>query len=237
MTTSATKRCRRCRKPRDLKRDFYRQISAKDGRQSYCKVCVAEVANGYYQGHRQRLLQERRDRRRRLQRRIVRYLRHHPCVDCGATDLSVLDFDHVRGHKTAGISVMVRAARPWRCIKHEIAKCEVRCANCHLLRTTSQLGWGDNKSRYVRARRRYVDLRKRRGCVDCGEDRLTVLQFDHVRGRKVAPISNLVTQMRPWPIIEQELAKCEVRCANCHRVSTWHRRKEDSNAAPSHHAL
>lgn len=59
------------------------------------------------------------------------YLLEHPCMDCGETDLDVLDFDHVSGTKVCEVSRMIsRGYRIWR-IKAEVAKCEVRCANDH----------------------------------------------------------------------------------------------------------
>lgn len=57
-------------------------------------------------------------------------------------------------------------------------------------------------------------------CVDCGERDLVVLQFDHVRGKKKAHVSKLVTGGFPWEAIETEIQKCEVRCANCHTRKT-----------------
>ena len=61
-------------------------------------------------------------------------------------------------------------------------------------------------------------------CVDCGESNPIVLDFDHVRGLKVDNIADMVG--RPCSInkIEEEIKKCEIRCANCHRIVTHNRR-------------
>jgi hypothetical protein len=63
------------------------------------------------------------------------YLKNHPCIDCGNSDLRVLDFDHVRGEKVEDVSHAVR--NNWSIIKiqKEIDKCEVRCSNCHRIVT------------------------------------------------------------------------------------------------------
>ena len=53
-------------------------------------------------------------------------------------------------------------------------------------------------------------------CVDCGETDQVVLQFDHVRGEKIAAVGTLFNECRPWEVIAAEIEKCEVRCANCH---------------------
>ena len=65
-------------------------------------------------------------------------------------------------------------------------------------------------------------------CVDCGECNPVVLEFDHVKGIKVASISSLVAMGHSIPTIQKEIEKCEVRCANCHRRKTasergWYR--------------
>lgn len=57
-------------------------------------------------------------------------------------------------------------------------------------------------------------------CIDCGEPDPIVLEFDHVRGKKKAPISQLVAQCFSLLTIQKEMGKCEVRCANCHRRKT-----------------
>ena len=60
-------------------------------------------------------------------------------------------------------------------------------------------------------------------CVDCGEPDPVVLDFDHVRGRKVANVSFLVFRLKTWAVILEEIEKCEVVCANCHRRRTAQR--------------
>jgi hypothetical protein len=61
--------------------------------------------------------------------------------------------------------------------------------------------------------------------VDCGESDPIVLEFDHIRGKKVGDVSTLAGQAFSWHKLSAEIAKCEVRCANCHRRRTYERRK------------
>jgi hypothetical protein len=69
------------------------------------------------------------------------YLSKHPCIDCGETDLRVLEFDHLRGNKSANIARLLHNAVSWATIEKEIAKCEVRCANCHRIKTNERGNW------------------------------------------------------------------------------------------------
>jgi hypothetical protein len=61
-------------------------------------------------------------------------------------------------------------------------------------------------------------------CVDCGEDDIRVLEFDHRPGmEKVEAIAVLVMRQAPWSRVLAEIEKCDVRCANCHRRRTAER--------------
>lgn len=62
------------------------------------------------------------------------------CVDCGNHDIRVLDFDHVRDVKIASIARMVSNEVGLDTLRAEIAKCEVRCRNCHAIATLTRLG-------------------------------------------------------------------------------------------------
>jgi hypothetical protein len=57
-------------------------------------------------------------------------------------------------------------------------------------------------------------------CIDCGAKDVLVLDMDHVRGRKITDVSNLVSDGCSLKSIKKEIKKCVVRCANCHRRST-----------------
>jgi hypothetical protein len=85
---------------------------------------------------------DNRIKRREVARQYVwDYLATHPCVDCGETDPRALEFDHVRGRKDKSISVLADGNYSLERLKKEIAKCEVRCANCHRKKTYKDRGW------------------------------------------------------------------------------------------------
>jgi hypothetical protein len=63
---------------------------------------------------------------------------------------------------------------------------------------------------------------ERNRCVDCGEEDPVVLEFDHLRDKSFAIGPNLAR--RSWQSILDEMEKCEVVCANCHRRRTARRR-------------
>lgn len=72
---------------------------------------------------------------------ILGYLKTHPCVDCGENRVLCLCFDHVRGEKSFNISCAVRNGISLNTIKNEIKKCDVRCMNCHTVKTAKQLNF------------------------------------------------------------------------------------------------
>jgi hypothetical protein len=59
-------------------------------------------------------------------------------------------------------------------------------------------------------------------CIDCGETDAVVLEFDHLRDKRFDIGQSL--PYRSWQSILDEIAKCEVVCANCHRRRTARRR-------------
>ena len=115
--------------------------SASRKRSSYCKPCQSEFSREHYQKNRARYIERSRARsKRELQWRmgwLKSYLREHPCVDCGETDIMVLEFDHLRD-KTFNVSHGIRNMS-WERVLQEIQKCEVLCGNCHRLRTLRRL--------------------------------------------------------------------------------------------------
>ena len=62
------------------------------------------------------------------------------------------------------------------------------------------------------------DYLSKHPCVDCGEDDVIVLEFDHITDDKKDNIANL--KRSSLKAVIEEIKKCEVRCANCHRRKT-----------------
>lgn len=60
-------------------------------------------------------------------------------------------------------------------------------------------------------------------CLDCGEGDIVVLEFDHIKGEKIAHISHMARNGYSLDRIKEEIFKCEVVCANCHRKRTARR--------------
>jgi hypothetical protein len=67
-----------------------------------------------------------------------------------------------------------------------------------------------------------IEYFKGHPCVECGEADPVVLEFDHLRDKAFAIGPSL--SRRSWQSILDEIEKCEVVCANCHRGRTARRR-------------
>ena len=80
-------------------------------------------------------------------------------------------------------------------------------------------------SRRKKKREFLADL-KNKACADCGGNfPHYVMEFDHVpeRGKKSFSVASGGNwSLKNGPLIE-ELKKCDVVCANCHRVRTYMR--------------
>lgn len=79
------------------------------------------------------------------------------------------------------------------------------------------------KRTYLRNRIFLSEYLSDKYCIDCGISNILVLEFDHVRGEKSA---NIADKVACWSItrIKEEIDKCEIRCANCHRIATYERK-------------
>jgi hypothetical protein len=128
------KRCCICGIIKDFE-SFNKNATRKDGFQVQCRDCGKETSKQYHKenkaAHTKVCARRSKEVRQRNKEQVVKYLLVHPCVDCGESDLVVLDFDHVRGKKFKNVSVMVNQGYSWSAILAEIKKCDVRCANDH----------------------------------------------------------------------------------------------------------
>lgn len=129
--------CARCGESKSLD-CFSKRPNGKPA--AYCKPCRVDYHREIYAKNRDKILvravRNRRASMLRGRAAVVEYLKEHPCVDCGESDLVVLDFDHRDPRTKAGIvSMMVATGVGLVKIMAEIAKCDIRCANCHRRKT------------------------------------------------------------------------------------------------------
>ena len=125
LTKGSTKKCSKCGQFKNVA-EFGWQDKSKGWKSAWCRKCAKKKSSEYYQARKAP---------------IDNYLKNHPCVDCGFSDYRALDFDHVRGEKLDTVSQMW--SKPWPIIAAEIAKCEVRCRNCHHIRHLEE-GFGES---------------------------------------------------------------------------------------------
>lgn len=78
------------------------------------------------------------------------------------------------------------------------------------------------KRHRIRIRARLFEFLSNKSCVDCGEKDPVVLEFDHrdFKG-KFKSISSMLSGHYSWRSVENEINKCDIRCANCHRKKTY----------------
>lgn len=76
----------------------------------------------------------------KLQHSVYEYLSTHPCVDCGESDIVLLEFDHISNNKSDSVSNLIRLGNVTNVWK-EIEKCEVRCVSCHRYKTAFDNNW------------------------------------------------------------------------------------------------
>jgi hypothetical protein len=137
-----------------------------------------------------------------------------------------LEFDHIDpSKKTKQITRM--SPKDWY---KEIDNIALRCANCHRIKSYSELikqntDLPDNSSR--KAKRKLNEqthvIKQSVGCCQiCGwtsgniNDLCVVLEFDHINDDKLQQVSNLASiRLRI-----EEIIKCRCICRACHQITT-----------------
>lgn len=117
--------------------EFNFKNRAKNIRSAMCKACHKIYRDNHYRKNRKKRIAQAKARRHRhrliLAQVIIDHLMANPCIDCGETDLLLLEFDH-RSDKHFNISA-INTDVPVESLKAEIAKCDVRCVRCHRIKT------------------------------------------------------------------------------------------------------
>jgi len=147
--------CARCRVAKPLG-EFGLKNPARGWYSSYCRHCTRLRSKAHYQKNFASYIARTRARatidRARNRAYVAEYLTTHPCIDCGESDPVVLEFDHRDPRtKRENVGRLIHNST-LSAVQAEIEKCDVRCGNCHRIRTANQFGWyrlGEEAHAYV----------------------------------------------------------------------------------------
>jgi hypothetical protein len=100
-----------------------------------------EYNKGWYQRHRERLLEKHRQHNEELKIWLKRYKSKLYCVMCGENHPACIQFHHRnRNQKSFTISHAIgRGYMSRKKLEEEINKCDILCGNCH-----AKLHWQEN---------------------------------------------------------------------------------------------
>lgn len=135
------RKCTKCNvtKPEE---DFYWSNKEHTQRERRCKSCCVAARAGYDKKNADKVKEVKARVKKRNKGFIIQHLLNNPCVDCGESDIQVLQFDHTEpllGNRKRRVTAHINYSLER--LREEINKCEIRCANCHMRRTREQFGW------------------------------------------------------------------------------------------------
>lgn len=132
------KRCTKCKKNFKISNFNWKIKNVK--LQPHCIDCSRKYVREHYRKNLNYYLVKARKRNKMVRERsyafLGPYLLEHPCVDCGESDILVLEFDHRdRKMKNGEVSRIIHKGVSLDTLYKEVVKCDVRCANCHRKKT------------------------------------------------------------------------------------------------------
>lgn len=231
--------CSTCKKYKN--KDFFdKNKKNKTGHAHVCKECRKIARHIFYLENKENILSETlkykkthkaqikvrnkvyNDNKHIVNRVFIDGYKNKPCVDCDMTfNYICMDFDHINPHNKLG-SIASIVLRSQKYIFNEIQKCELVCANCHRIRTHKNVC--EKLDNIQKRNRAIIDTFKNIPCVDCKMIfPLVCMDFDHL----IPETKHIcIAQMLHFCVEKLliEIQKCELVCANCHRLREYHRR-------------
>ena len=126
LEANGKRKCSKCGKTKALSsfQMGYRTERNRWSREGVCKPCVS--IRGKIK-HKTKNLDVRKY--------VFDYLKTHPCVDCGESNVLALEFDHLHSKKFDIGTALGGNTKIASRVKEEIKKCVVRCSTCHRIKT------------------------------------------------------------------------------------------------------
>lgn len=226
------KKCLKCKieQPYD---NFHKKMQSKDGYREHCKICRKierkeryaknkHKEKEYYTNYKAQFPEKRKEttnkyasKRYQIFRTTLNTIKDIPCTDCQIPfPPCAMDFDH-RNPKEKEFNISEGFSKPFNTLLKEIEKCDVVCANCH--RHREHIRKANNKLHHIRE---LLISYKQQPCAVCNiKYPWYCMDFDHID-----PTTKLFNLAKPKGSKEDiilEIKKCEIVCANCHRIRTF----------------
>lgn len=207
-----------------------------------------ELQRTWRQRHRDRLLEKRHKRQEEMKTWYREYKTTIRCIRCGENAPACLQFHHRnRDEKKINIATYVFQASSLERFIQELNKCDVLCANCHLIEHCQERDESADVLEYTELQRQLRNTQGLRArlkikrriyqldgviwfnrykrtliCNSCGASHPACLQFHHIdSSSKYREVGNLVYHVTNIDQLKREIDKCEVLCANCHAKHHW----------------
>ncbi len=134
------KKCWKCQ--REKTEQEFAWLNKKKGiRNGMCKLCHKEYSKQHYQNNKAKYKERSPNHKEKMRTKLFEYLEDKLCIDCNEENSVVLEFDH-RNPKMKKFAVSRGVNNySWKKILAEIKKCDIRCANCHRIKTAKDRGW------------------------------------------------------------------------------------------------
>lgn len=146
--------------------------------------------------------------------------RSNGCLECGEKNPYCLDFHHRKDEeRLMSVSRMVPSGYGKDRISEEIENCDILCANCHRIHHAGPLSTNSRPRRYEHRSWILKFKAQSNGCCKCDMSNPHCLDFHHREGtQKSGTVSELVNYDLPKEDLKIEIEKCDILCANCHRI-------------------
>ncbi len=180
-----------------------------------CKDCESKRSRLKYQKEK-----ESKNKKARIKRaKILNEIKNKPCTDCkGIYPRPVLEYDHLPGtDKKGDVGHLVASIGIQKALE-ETKKCDLVCVNCHKVRTYQRQQNNKNIEKY-KIFYEILNEFKNKPCIDCNEMFMPyVMCLIYKNGNGSA---RKITRNKVIKILLEELPKCDVICANCHRIRLY----------------
>lgn len=245
-TVVESKNCTKCKEVK-LIQNFSLRSKSKDGHAYVCKSCHNKRGFTYKRRPeviiREKRLQKIYCENKSAALKIIR-IASKMCETCGVTDPNVLTLDHLdpakKKRKKNGLKIgaIGRLSNSEQIIAEFLCdNTRVLCSRCHHKHTITQRG---NNIRPVEKKKRMYIVAKKKEigkCAHCDFDDMSstaAFHFDHLDPEtKSYGISEMVRLVKTEDfkrLVDIEIAKCQLLCANCHFVIT--RKQRNAHMTP-----